>query len=34
MQAIVLDTSGSPDVLKLREIDKPKVGDDEAVLAD
>jgi len=32
MKAIVQDTYGSRDVLKLREIDKPKVGDDEALV--
>ena len=28
MKTIVQDTSGSPDVLNLREIDTPEVGDD------
>jgi NADPH:quinone reductase-like Zn-dependent oxidoreductase len=32
MKAIVQDTYGSPDVLQLREIDKPVVGDDEVLL--
>src|ERR1700737_1725214 len=32
MKAIVQDTYGSPDVLELREFDKPQVGDDEAVV--
>jgi NADPH:quinone reductase-like Zn-dependent oxidoreductase len=32
MKAIVQDTYDSPDVLKLREIDKPNVGDDEALV--
>jgi NADPH:quinone reductase-like Zn-dependent oxidoreductase len=32
MKAIVQDTYGSPDVLNLREIDKPEVGDDEALV--
>src|SRR3712207_4250822 len=32
MKAIVQDTYGSPDVLKLREIDKPEVGDDGALV--
>src|SRR5712691_8590079 len=32
MKAIVQDTYGSPDVLQLREIDKPVVGDDEVLV--
>ncbi len=32
MKAIVHDTYGSPDVLELREIDKPQVGDDEILV--
>jgi NADPH:quinone reductase-like Zn-dependent oxidoreductase len=32
MKAIVQDTYGSPDVLHLREIDKPVVGDDEVLV--
>jgi NADPH:quinone reductase-like Zn-dependent oxidoreductase len=32
MKAIVQDTYGSPDVLELRDIDKPKIGDDEVLL--
>lgn len=32
MKAIVQDTYGSPDVLELRDIDKPDVGDDEALV--
>jgi NADPH:quinone reductase-like Zn-dependent oxidoreductase len=32
MKAIVQDTYGSPDVLNLREIDTPEVGDDEALV--
>ncbi len=32
MKAIVQDTYGSPDVLELREIDTPEVGDDEALV--
>src|SRR4028119_2277957 len=32
MKAIVQDTYGSPDVLNFREIDKPEVGDDEALV--
>ena len=32
MKAIVQDTYGSPDVLKLREIDKPEIGHDEALV--
>ncbi len=31
MRAIVQDTYGSPDVLKLRDIEKPGVGDDEVL---
>ena len=29
MKAIVQDEYGPPDVLELRDIDKPEVGDDE-----
>ena len=32
MKAIVQDKYGSPDVLQLREIDKPAVGDDEVLV--
>jgi NADPH:quinone reductase-like Zn-dependent oxidoreductase len=32
MKAIVQDTYGSPDVLQLREIDKPVVGDDNVLV--
>ena len=32
MKAIVRDTYGSPDVLELRDIDKPEVGDDEVLV--
>jgi NADPH:quinone reductase-like Zn-dependent oxidoreductase len=32
MKAIVQDTYGSPDVLQLREIDKPAIGDDEVLV--
>jgi NADPH:quinone reductase-like Zn-dependent oxidoreductase len=32
MKAIVQDTYGSPDVLKLRDIDKPMVKDDEVLV--
>jgi NADPH:quinone reductase-like Zn-dependent oxidoreductase len=32
MKAIVRDTYGSPDVLQLRDIDKPKISDDEALV--
>jgi NADPH:quinone reductase-like Zn-dependent oxidoreductase len=32
MYAVVQDTYGSPDVLELREIDKPVVGDDEVLV--
>jgi NADPH:quinone reductase-like Zn-dependent oxidoreductase len=32
MNAVVQDTYGSPEVLELREIDKPVVGDDEVLV--
>src|SRR5215207_4601107 len=32
MKAIVRDTYGSADVLELREIDKPEIGDDEVLV--
>jgi hypothetical protein len=32
MKAIVQETYGSPDVLQLREIDTPDVGDDEVLV--
>jgi NADPH:quinone reductase-like Zn-dependent oxidoreductase len=32
MKAIVEDRFGSPDVLQLREIDQPQVGDDEVLV--
>src|SRR6266511_779877 len=32
MKAIVQDTYGSPDVLELRDIDKPVVGDDDVLV--
>src|SRR5215211_2371359 len=32
MKAIVRDTYGSPDVLELRDIDKPRIGDDEVLV--
>jgi len=32
MKAIVQDTYGSPDVLELRDIDKPMVGDDDVLV--
>ncbi len=32
MKAIVRDAYGPPDVLKLRDIDKPEVGDDEVLV--
>jgi len=32
MKAIVRDTYGSPDVLELRDIDKPEIGDDELLV--
>lgn len=32
MKAIVQDAYGSPEILNLREIDKPNVGDDEALV--
>ena len=32
MNAVIQDTYGSPEVLELREIDKPVVGDDEVLV--
>jgi len=32
MKAIVRDTYGSPDVLELKDIDKPEIGDDEVLV--
>ena len=32
MKAIVQEKYGSPDDLKLREVDKPAVGDDEVLV--
>src|SRR5215210_8883045 len=32
MKAVVQDTYGSPDVLELRDIDKPEIGDDEVLV--
>jgi NADPH:quinone reductase-like Zn-dependent oxidoreductase len=32
MKAVVQDTYGSPDVLELREIDKPVAGDEDLLL--
>jgi NADPH:quinone reductase-like Zn-dependent oxidoreductase len=32
MKAVVQDTYGSPDVLHLREIDRPVLGDDEVLV--
>ena len=32
MQAVVQDTYGAADVLELRDVDKPVVGDDELLL--
>src|ERR671914_406321 len=32
MKAIIRDEYGSPDVLELRDIDKPEIGDDEVLL--
>ena len=32
MKAVVQDTYGSPDVLRVREIDRPSVGDDEVLV--
>ena len=33
MKAIVQDTYGSADVLELRDIDRPAIGDDEVLVA-
>lgn len=32
MKAIVQETYGSPDVLELKDIDKPMVGDDDLLV--
>src|SRR5215217_4079271 len=32
MKAIIRDTYGSADILELREIDKPEIGDDEVLV--
>jgi NADPH:quinone reductase-like Zn-dependent oxidoreductase len=32
LKAIVQDTYGSPDILELRDIDKPEIGDEEALV--
>ena len=32
MKAIVQDRYGPPDVLQLREIDRPMIGDDEVLV--
>jgi NADPH:quinone reductase-like Zn-dependent oxidoreductase len=32
MKAIVRDTYGSPDVLELRDIDRPEIGDEEVLV--
>jgi len=32
MKAIVQDRFGSPDVLELREVDQPEVGDGEVLV--
>jgi NADPH:quinone reductase-like Zn-dependent oxidoreductase len=32
MKAIVQDTYGSADVLELRDIDRPEIGDDEVLV--
>ena len=32
MRAIVQDRCGKPDVLELREVDQPEVGDDEVLV--
>jgi NADPH:quinone reductase-like Zn-dependent oxidoreductase len=31
MKAIIQDTYGSPDVLELKDIERPEVGDDEVL---
>lgn len=32
MKAIVQDRYGSPEVLELRDIDKPEIGDDDVLV--
>ena len=32
MKAIVRDTYGSPELLELRDIDKPRIGDEEVLV--
>jgi NADPH:quinone reductase-like Zn-dependent oxidoreductase len=32
MKAMVRDTYGSPDLLELRDIDKPKIADEEVLV--